>query len=116
MHELGLAQDLFRIVAEKAQENKLKKVTKLRIKVGVASGIEADFLRHSLLEHTLPETMAEGAELEFVEELLLAQCPDCQKEIKAQAQLTLSCPDCGSRDIEITQGKDVYLESIEGDI
>ena len=48
MHELGIAQDLFHIVEDKAKENNLKAVTKIVVVVGEASGIEEDFLRHNL--------------------------------------------------------------------
>ena len=115
MHELGIAQDLFAIVKEKAKENNLKKVTKISIKVGVTSGIKKDFLKHSLVDHIFPKTIAQGARLELIEELPAARCKDCGKAIDAQSMPTLNCPTCGSFKIEITKGKDVYLESIEGD-
>jgi len=115
MHELGIAQDLFKIIEEKSNANNLRKVNKVRIKVGVASGIEKDFLRHSLVDHIFPKTIAEGAELELIEEPLKTMCKECSKDLDTQEEFSMKCPFCGSFDIEITQGKDVYLESIEGE-
>ena len=115
MHELGIAQDLFKIIEEKARENSLKSVTKIRVKVGVASGIDKDFLRHSFIDHIFPKSIAAGAELEFMEEPLTARCKDCQKTIVTQESPTSGCPACGSVNIEITKGKDVYIENIEGE-
>ena len=126
MHELGIAQDLFKIVKEKARGNNLKKVTKIRIKVGVASGIEKDFLRHSFIDHISPSTFAEGAKLEFIKEPVEARCKNCGKKIDTQDKFTpleeksltgftVGCPACGSVNIEIIRGRDIYLENIEGD-
>lgn len=115
MHELGIARDLFKIVMQKARENSLKTITKVRMKVGVASGIEEDLLRHSFLDHIFPGTIAQGAELELVEETVGAKCKDCGKQIDTSQEFTGHCPACGSFNIEVTKGKDVYLESIEGE-
>jgi hydrogenase nickel incorporation protein HypA/HybF len=115
MHELGIAEDLFRIVEVKAKENNLKAVTKIVVVVGEASGIEQDFLRHSLVDHVMPGTIAEKAELEITKEPLQARCLACKIEIDSQQGFSLRCPNCGDNNLEITQGKDVYLQSIEGE-
>ena len=115
MHELGIAKDLFKIVKEKARVNNLKRVTKIRIKVGVASGIEKDFLKHSFIDHIFPKTLAEEAKLEFIREPVEARCKNCGQKLDTQDKFTVSCPACGSVNIEIIRGKDIYLENIEGD-
>ena len=115
MHELGIAQDLFRIVEDKAKKNNLKMVTKIVIIVGEASGVEEDFLRHSLTDHVTPGTIAEKAELEISTELLRARCVSCGKEIDIQQSSSSECPDCGDNNLEIIQGKNVYLQTIEGE-
>ena len=115
MHELGIAQDLFGIIEEKARENSLKRITRIRVKVGLAAGIEQDFLKHSFIDHIFPKTIAAQAKLEFTEEPLAAKCKDCEKAIDAPDGSALNCPACGSFNIEIISGKDVYVESIEGD-
>lgn len=115
MHELGIAQDLFCIVEDKAKENNLKAVTKIVVVVGEASGIKEDFLRHSLTDHLLPGTIAEKAELEITTEPLQARCLACGIEIDSQQSSSLECPNCGDNNLEITQGKNIYLQSIEGE-
>ena len=115
MHELGIAQDLFRIVEDKAKENNLKAVTKIVVVVGEASGIEEDFLRHSLTDHFMPGTIAEEAELEIIREPLQARCVACGIETDFQQSFSLRCPNCGDNNLEITQGKSVYLQTIEGE-
>lgn len=115
MHELSIAQDLFRIVEDKAKENNLTVVTKIVVVVGEASGIEEDFLRHSLMDHFMPGTIAQKAELEITTEPLQARCLACGKEINVQQSFSLRCPNCGDNNLEITQGKNVYLQTIEGE-
>jgi len=115
MHELGIAQDLFHIVKDKAKENNLKAVTKIVVVVGEASGIEEDFLRHSLMDHLLPGTIAEKAELEITTEPVQVKCVACGIEIDSRQSSSLECPNCGDNNLEITQGKNVYLQTIEGE-
>jgi Zn finger protein HypA/HybF involved in hydrogenase expression len=79
MHELGIAQDFWKLIKQNAEANNLAQVTKIVIVLGEASGIEADFLRHSLRDHTLPGTIAEGAELVFVPKKLIARSKTAAK-------------------------------------
>jgi len=110
MHELGIATDLFKIVEQYAKKNSLKKVTKITIKLGAASGIEKDFLEHSLKDHVMVGTFAEGSKLNFKIEKVKFECRDCGKEIKDGDE----CPYCRGKRIKVTAGEDVYVESIEG--
>lgn len=116
MHELGAALELFKVVEEKGKENNLKKVTKVTVKVGEASGIESDFLRHSFLDHIFPGTIADGADLEIVIEKVAEMCKDCETKIDvSKDEPVMKCPSCGSSKFEITGGKDIYVDSIEGE-
>jgi len=114
MHELGIAKDLLDIVLLKAKENNLKKITKISLMLGVASGIEEDFLRHSLIDHLLSGTIASGCCLEIMKEKVKVKCKKCSVEFSPE-ETNLSCPSCQSKDIEIISGKDVYIASIEGE-
>ncbi|MHB9155052.1 MAG: hydrogenase maturation nickel metallochaperone HypA/HybF [Endomicrobiales bacterium] len=115
MHELGIAQDFWAVVKQHAEAGRLKAVTKITLVVGEASGIEIDFLQHSLRDHVLPGTIAEGAELKFVPKKLVARCKTCGREIGKDTIRELCCPGCGGADIEIITGKETYVESIEGE-
>lgn len=113
MHELGIAKDLFAKVREKAKENKLKRIARIKIRLGEASGIKKEFLRHSFIDHILPGSIAEGAALEIAKEEIKARCETCGKSISVQ-EAGFSCPHCGGSGLKIISGKDVYVESIEG--
>ncbi|MCX7001408.1 MAG: hydrogenase maturation nickel metallochaperone HypA [Candidatus Sumerlaeota bacterium] len=115
MHELGLARDLSEIIFRKASGNNLKKIRKIVLRLGEASGVDEAHLRHSFTDHIFPGTMAEGAELVFIYEPLKAACRKCNKEVQQAEEFLLSCPFCGSYDVVITHGKDILLETIEGE-
>ncbi|MFH0948567.1 MAG: hydrogenase maturation nickel metallochaperone HypA [Elusimicrobiota bacterium] len=112
MHELGIAKDLLDIVLLKAKENNLKKITKISVNIGEASGIDRDFLRHSFIDHLLPGTIAESCCLEISKEEVKVKCKECSAEF---LPMIFNCPACQSKEIEILSGKDVYVASIEGE-
>ncbi|AKL97683.1 hydrogenase maturation nickel metallochaperone HypA [Endomicrobium proavitum] len=116
MHEHGIARDLWKTVLAEAEKNGLKKITKLTVVLGEASGIEKDFLNHSFVDHIFKEEeIAKGAEVEYVVSPLEAVCNVCHKRIKAKDMDKLLCPYCGANNIKITSGRDVFISSIEGD-
>lgn len=115
MHELGLAKDLFHIVKERAKVNNLKRIKSIRIKLGVASGIEEDFLIHSFVDHLFPGTIAEGAKLEIIKEFPIVRCKECGVKIDVGDEPILSCPECKKMDMEVVAGMDVCIKDIEGE-
>ncbi|HBU69355.1 MAG TPA: hypothetical protein DEE98_03120 [Elusimicrobia bacterium] len=114
MHELGIAKDLWAIIVQKAKENNISKITKITIMIGETSGIEADFLKHSLVDHIMPGSIAGDATLELLDEKIAAKCKKCGREITKDTIMTIKCPFCGSMQIDITAGKETYVKSIEG--
>jgi len=111
MHELGMAHELFEVITQNAEKNGLTKISKITIKLGKASGIEKDFLRHSLVEHIFPGTIAENAELVFIPEGIILKCRNCGQTVTDET--SSKCPNCGKEQFDIVSGKDVFVESIE---
>lgn len=115
MHELGIAQDFLKVILQQAGEHHLSAVTKITIVLGEASGIERDFLHHSLKDHALPGTIAAGAQIEYVLVPLSARCASCGKAVTTEKIKALACPYCGSPSLDITAGRETYVQSIEGE-
>jgi len=115
MHELGLARDLFQTILEMARKRNLSKITRIVIKTGLGSGIEKEFLIHGFRDHIFPGTPAQGAELIILDEPLKILCRNCQKDIQDSDAFSMNCPFCGSFHIEIVKGKDIRVETIEGE-
>ena len=115
MHEIGIARDLWAIIKQNAAKNSLKKITKINLVVGESSGIEKEMLRHSLVEHIFPGTIAEKAALEILGEKVAAKCTGCGEAITHENLAALNCPKCGGINLEITSGNECYVKSIEGE-
>ncbi len=114
MHELGIAQDLFQIIKEKAKANNITSVSEVRVRLGVASGIEKGLLVHSFVDHLFPGSIADGATVEITNEPIRAVCKNCGGQIDIGDDPVMNCPACKSYSIEIIQGKDIYIEEIRG--
>jgi hydrogenase nickel insertion protein HypA len=115
MHELGLAKDLFHVIKERGRANNLKRITSIRIKLGLASGIDESLLIHSFADHLFPNTIAEGARLEIIKESPVVRCKGCGAKIDNKDELILSCPQCKEMDMEVVAGRDIHIEEIEGE-
>ncbi len=111
MHELGLAKDLASVIFShiKTEENKFKKLKKVVIIIGKASGIDKDFLNHSLRDHIFKGTDFENVELEYKIQDVRIKCKSCDKVF---TDAVLKCS-CGSINFDILSGKDVFIEKIE---
>lgn len=115
MHEIGVAKEIFKAIKELAEKNNLKKITKIRIRVGEQSGVVEELLKHSLCDHLFPGTIAAEAELEIVKELLHFRCQNCGKEFNLSGSEIAKCDSCGSENVETISGTDVYLDHLEGE-
>ncbi len=111
MHELSLVASLFEVLEEKAREHGAVRITAVVLKVGVMSGVVPDLLE-SAFEMYKKGTLAEGARLEIVRVPVKLRCPDCGGET-AREDTDFSCAACGSRRIEIVEGRDLIVERIE---
>ena len=67
MHELGVASEILEVALSEAGRHAAKKVTSIRLRVGVLRAIEPENLSF-LFGHLVRGTPAEGAHLEIVEE------------------------------------------------
>ena len=113
MHELSIAQSLLDIVLQEATAHGVNQVTKVGVKVGAYSAVVPDALRFSF-DLITPGTLAEGAELAIEEVPLKGLCQDCQREIDMSSP-TYECPHCQSRNIQLTQGQELFIDYLEAD-
>jgi len=66
MHELGIAKDLFRQLADAAAAHGMRKVDRVVLKLGILTGIEHDHLAEHLAEEAVGSALAE-ARYEFLD-------------------------------------------------
>jgi len=112
MHELAIAEALIEQVGEELDRaGESGAVKRLELAVGRLSGVHCDCLRFafSLLS---PGTRADGAELSIREPPAVSRCRQCAASTEI-AEMVIDCPQCGSPDIAIEEGRELLLESIE---
>ncbi|HSA97060.1 MAG TPA: hydrogenase maturation nickel metallochaperone HypA [Acidobacteriota bacterium] len=111
MHELSLIASLFEVLEAEAGRHRAVRVTAVVLKVGVLSGAVPDLLESAFAVYK-KGTLAEAARLEIVAVPVRLHCPDCGGET-VREDADFSCAGCGSRRIEIIEGREIIVEKIE---
>jgi len=111
MHEYSVVQALLEQIEDIAQQNEATKVSKIIVKIGVMSGIEAHLLEIAF--NTFKEkTICDGAEFVMNIQPLKIRCNSCLSESELE-KIHYCCPECGSTDVEVIDGEDMFLMSLE---
>jgi len=110
VHELGVANEILDVALSEAERHAAKKVTSIRLLVGVLRSIEPGNLSF-LFEHLARGTPAEGALLEIVEEPVRIECPACGPS-EARA-FTFECPRCQGSGVSVTGGDALGILSLD---
>ena len=111
MHELSIVANLFEILEEQAKEKKAKKITSVRLRVGVLSGVVPEFLK-TAFDIYKKDTIAAEAMLEIENVPLEIECQKChQKTVKKD--YVFICKHCGSSELKTLQGTELLLEKME---
>ncbi|MFZ5752663.1 MAG: hydrogenase maturation nickel metallochaperone HypA [Bacillota bacterium] len=113
MHELALAQQLLQVVEQTARANRLKNVVEIKIVVGEMMAVVPEALEFSF-QVISQNTVAQGAKLVIEEQQALNACPQCQ-ETYPWLEYGYRCPSCSHLGGKIIQGRDFYIDYIEGD-
>lgn len=113
MHEIKIAEDLSQIVLEVAGREKLSKVTKVNISFGQMVQIVPDIFNFAFRE-AVRETIAVDAEVDIELLPVKLKCRICKDEFMIHDN-NFSCSKCGSTELDIIQGKELFVKSIEGE-
>jgi len=113
MHELRIAEDLTRIILEVAGKEKLSKVTDVNIIFGQMIQIVPDIFQFAFNE-AVRETIAEDAKVNIEILPVKMKCRVCQNEFIISENI-FACKSCSSVDLDMIQGKEIFIKSIEGE-
>ncbi len=108
MHELSIAEGVIGVVERHAHGHP---VTKVELKVGHLRQVVPDALTFAF-ELVAQGTVAEGAELEMEHVPAAGRCGGCGKHTPLP-DFPLVCRVCGSPDVEVTQGEELLVDSLE---
>lgn len=111
MHEYSIVQSLLETCEEHARANDASEITKVIVKIGVLSGVEPDLLETAF--NTFKEqTVCHNAQFIMNIQKIEILCKSCNtKSILEKNEF--SCPSCGGVDIEVLDGEEMYLMSLE---
>ena len=130
MHEWALAEAILTSAKQIAEQEKLKDVTEVTIKVGELQQIEPSILRFALSQ--MKTEIFKNAKFHILKAKSTLKCRVCattwqfslKKLDKATAEAIhfvpeaahsfVKCPKCGSPDFEIVSGRGVWLQDIKG--
>ena len=111
MHEFSLAIDLVEQLTEVMIRENATKIVEINIVMGAMSGVERVPFEFAFPQ-AAQDTPLEGAVLHIEEVPLVLKCSDCNKETETD-ELLMICPLCNSVSVEITQGKEFLIKSME---
>ena len=113
MHELKIIQDIFPVIEKVAGDNHLKSITKVILGVGEQRQVKNEFLQFAF-DTLAKNSVAEGAELVINLIPVTVLCNSCQKKFEICDNIYV-CPGCGGIDLDVLTGKEIVLESVDGD-
>ncbi|MEA3497808.1 MAG: hydrogenase maturation nickel metallochaperone HypA [Campylobacterota bacterium] len=111
MHEYSIVQSLIDSCEEHLKENGATKVTKVVVKIGVLSGVEP-YLLESAFDMFKDDTVCEGALLVLNIQKVAIVCNSCKIEQELEKN-EFVCPLCGSYDIKVLDGEEMFLMSLD---
>lgn len=110
MHELSLMQSIIEIVEREMEVHEVKRVERIRLKVGEMMGVEETSMQLAF-EVLAEDTLMAGATLELVYIPGEAYCSHCDYRYPVK-RYRVTCPQCGGGG-QIIAGKELYVDSLE---
>lgn len=111
MHELALTEKMLKLVLAEAEKHQARKITKIKVSVGELSGIIEECVGY-YFRLAAQNTIAAGAELEFVKCKATLFCPVCEGQFE-KSPFDFTCPNCGGLGRLTGAGRECFVESIE---
>ena len=111
MHELSVCQAMLKQVAAIAAENRSHAVTRITLRIGPLSGVDARLLQHAF-PVACAGTVARDAELVIESLPIRVMCRQCGSETDAQVN-KLVCAACGDYHTQLVSGDELLLASVE---
>lgn len=111
MHEFSLVQavlDTLQRYSAQAGWGRIKKVT---LRIGDMRQVIPETMRFAF-RTAVKGTPLDGAELEIVPVPIVIRCPRCGREW-GEEHMGFICPFCGCDDAQMTQGRELDIDSVE---
>ena len=111
MHEMSLAESVREIVEETARSNQARRVTLVRLEIGMLAQVEIESMRFAF-DVVKRGSLAQDARLEIVETDGQAWCMRCSAPVLIARRGDV-CPQCASYQLQVTGGDRMRVMDIE---
>ena len=112
MHEMGIILHLAKTLEETAEQEKIKKITRVALEVGEVSGIMTDYFEECWNYFRRKHPVLETAELELITLPAVTWCDSC-KQTYPTVEFGRTCPHCGSGETWLLKGNACNITEIE---
>ena len=119
MHEYSISAEIVKTVLDTAENNSAKKVLSVQLEIGELALLNVEQVKF-WIDELFKGTVAEGAKVKVKKIKAEIECTECgyrgpTSDLKnTPNHLTLlSCPTCGSFQIEIKKGRECLLQRIQ---
>jgi hydrogenase nickel incorporation protein HypA/HybF len=113
MHEASIALGILERAQDIAHEHKASKINSISVVIGALSGIVKESLLFAF-DAIKADSSAENCTLKILEIPIKINCYDCKKNVVLKDNF-LICPECGSINIEVIEGREMLITEIEVD-
>jgi hydrogenase nickel incorporation protein HypA/HybF len=113
LHELGIAHEILDIAIAEAGRHQARKVTEIRLRVGVLRAIEPEHLTF-MFRHIAHETPADGATLSIEEIPVRVECASCG--FIESRSFTYECPKCKGPALSLQGGDALEIVSLDVEV
>jgi hydrogenase nickel incorporation protein HypA/HybF len=110
---MSIAQSILDIILQESGNHNVSRVLSVALKVGELSAVETESLRFCF-ELLTKGTPAEGARLDIELVQVTCRCRDCGFDFAVE-ELVFCCPACGETGVEMLSGRELSVESFEGE-
>ena len=112
MHEMGIILHLAKTLAETAEQEHVKTITRVTLEVGEVSGIVTDYFADCWNYFRKRHPVLETAELEIIPIPAVTWCDACKRTYPT-VQYGRTCPHCGSGETWLLRGNECIIKEIE---
>lgn len=111
MHELAITEGIVNLAVPEAEKQGARRIITINLKLGELSDIVPSCIEH-YLQYAAAGTIAEGAKIAVTRIPIAIKCRECGWAGEIERH-TFSCKACGSENVELTQGREYFVESLE---
>jgi len=114
MHELSIVASVVDTVTESLAAYKGARVVEVRLRVGALAGVVVDSLEFCWGIAT-EGTALEGSRLVVNVLPVVMHCVPCGEDVELEGIQSFRCPQCGEPCLDLRQGRELEIDSIEID-